>query len=137
MVPEDQRFAAAIVLIVWVSALASSLIDNIPFTATMVSGVIRVFKAKLYLFLSGLILFLPKKQGMKPAPLLPLHVRGKCEQLDTEHLANSYRLETRLWRVDSISWSLPVWGAQLRAATLPRKKKSFIFFQRKYKKPKV
>jgi hypothetical protein len=25
----------------------------------------------------------------------------------------------------------------LRAATLPRKKKSFIFFQRKYKKPKV
>ncbi|EDL21864.1 pink-eyed dilution, isoform CRA_a [Mus musculus] len=36
MVPEDQRFAAAIVLIVWVSALASSLIDNIPFTATMI-----------------------------------------------------------------------------------------------------
>ncbi|OBS70132.1 hypothetical protein A6R68_01327, partial [Neotoma lepida] len=34
MVPEDQRLAAAIVLIVWVSALASSLIDNIPFTAT-------------------------------------------------------------------------------------------------------
>ncbi|XP_059129657.1 P protein [Peromyscus eremicus] len=36
MVPEDQRLAAAIVLIVWVSALASSLIDNIPFTATMI-----------------------------------------------------------------------------------------------------
>ncbi|XP_051004598.1 P protein isoform X2 [Acomys russatus] len=36
MVPEDQRFMAAIVLIVWVSALASSLIDNIPFTATMI-----------------------------------------------------------------------------------------------------
>ncbi|CAO2614385.1 P protein [Lemmus lemmus] len=36
IVPEDQRLAAAIVLIVWVSALASSLIDNIPFTATMI-----------------------------------------------------------------------------------------------------
>ncbi|KAH0501317.1 P protein [Microtus ochrogaster] len=36
MVPEDQRLAAAIVLIVWISALASSLIDNIPFTATMI-----------------------------------------------------------------------------------------------------
>nr|XP_004662001.2 P protein isoform X1 [Jaculus jaculus] len=36
MVPEDQRLAAAIVLIMWVSALASSLIDNIPFTATMI-----------------------------------------------------------------------------------------------------
>uniref|UniRef100_A0A2K6TBP3 OCA2 melanosomal transmembrane protein n=1 Tax=Saimiri boliviensis boliviensis TaxID=39432 RepID=A0A2K6TBP3_SAIBB len=37
MVPEEQRLTAAIVLVVWVSALASSLIDNIPFTATMVS----------------------------------------------------------------------------------------------------
>ncbi|XP_012373090.1 P protein [Octodon degus] len=35
MVPEDRRLAAAIVLVMWVSALASSLIDNIPFTATM------------------------------------------------------------------------------------------------------
>nr|XP_039336026.1 P protein isoform X4 [Saimiri boliviensis boliviensis] len=38
MVPEEQRLTAAIVLVVWVSALASSLIDNIPFTATMVTG---------------------------------------------------------------------------------------------------
>uniref|UniRef100_A0A2K6GGL5 OCA2 melanosomal transmembrane protein n=1 Tax=Propithecus coquereli TaxID=379532 RepID=A0A2K6GGL5_PROCO len=37
MVPEDRRLAAAIIVVVWVSALASSLIDNIPFTATMVS----------------------------------------------------------------------------------------------------
>ncbi|XP_023379360.1 P protein [Pteropus vampyrus] len=37
MVPEDRRLAAAIVLVLWVSATASSLIDNIPFTATMVS----------------------------------------------------------------------------------------------------
>ncbi|ELK16843.1 P protein [Pteropus alecto] len=36
MVPEDRRLAAAIVLVLWVSATASSLIDNIPFTATMV-----------------------------------------------------------------------------------------------------
>ncbi|XP_007463834.1 PREDICTED: P protein-like [Lipotes vexillifer] len=36
MVPEDQRLAAAIILVVWVSAIASSLIDNIPFTATMI-----------------------------------------------------------------------------------------------------
>uniref|UniRef100_H0VNS9 OCA2 melanosomal transmembrane protein n=1 Tax=Cavia porcellus TaxID=10141 RepID=H0VNS9_CAVPO len=36
MVPEDRRLAAAIVLMLWVSALASSLIDNIPFTATMI-----------------------------------------------------------------------------------------------------
>ncbi|MGH0174692.1 UNVERIFIED_CONTAM: hypothetical protein FKN15_000456 [Acipenser sinensis] len=34
-VPEDQRLAVAVILVVWVSALASSLIDNIPFTATM------------------------------------------------------------------------------------------------------
>lgn len=36
MVPEDQRLAVAIILVLWVSALASSVIDNIPFTATMV-----------------------------------------------------------------------------------------------------
>jgi Na+/H+ antiporter NhaD/arsenite permease-like protein len=37
-VPEDQRLAIAIILVMWISALASSLIDNIPFTATMVGG---------------------------------------------------------------------------------------------------
>ncbi|XP_032698990.1 P protein isoform X1 [Lontra canadensis] len=36
MVPEDQRLTTAIILVVWVSAIASSLIDNIPFTATMI-----------------------------------------------------------------------------------------------------
>lgn len=36
MVPEDRRLAAAIILVIWVSAIASSLIDNIPFTATMI-----------------------------------------------------------------------------------------------------
>lgn len=38
-VPEDQRLAIAIILVMWVSALASSLIDNIPFTATMVRSI--------------------------------------------------------------------------------------------------
>lgn len=38
MVPEDQRLAVAIILVLWVSALASSVIDNIPFTATMVGS---------------------------------------------------------------------------------------------------
>ncbi|XP_006861982.1 PREDICTED: P protein [Chrysochloris asiatica] len=36
MVPQDRRLATAIVLVVWVSATASSLIDNIPFTTTMI-----------------------------------------------------------------------------------------------------
>nr|XP_036872427.1 P protein isoform X6 [Manis javanica] len=36
MVPEDQRLVAALILVIWVSAIASSLIDNIPFTATMI-----------------------------------------------------------------------------------------------------
>ncbi|XP_039175596.1 P protein isoform X2 [Crotalus tigris] len=36
VVPEEQRLTVAIILILWVSALASSLIDNIPFTATMI-----------------------------------------------------------------------------------------------------
>uniref|UniRef100_A0AC11BZR2 OCA2 melanosomal transmembrane protein n=1 Tax=Ovis aries TaxID=9940 RepID=A0AC11BZR2_SHEEP len=36
MVPEDQRLTAAIILVVWVSGITSSLIDNIPFTATMI-----------------------------------------------------------------------------------------------------
>ncbi|OCT95331.1 P protein [Xenopus laevis] len=41
-VPEDERLAVAIILVVWVSALASSLIDNIPFTATMIPVLINL-----------------------------------------------------------------------------------------------
>uniref|UniRef100_A0A3Q2XXL0 OCA2 melanosomal transmembrane protein n=1 Tax=Hippocampus comes TaxID=109280 RepID=A0A3Q2XXL0_HIPCM len=41
-VPEDQRMAIAIILVMWVSALASSLIDNIPFTATMIPVLINL-----------------------------------------------------------------------------------------------
>ncbi|MGH0142687.1 UNVERIFIED_CONTAM: hypothetical protein FKN15_076570 [Acipenser sinensis] len=41
-VPEDQRLAVAVILVVWVSALASSLIDNIPFTATMIPVLINL-----------------------------------------------------------------------------------------------
>ncbi|KAM8975811.1 P protein isoform 2-T2 [Pelodytes ibericus] len=41
-VPEDERLAVAIILVIWVSALASSLIDNIPFTATMIPVLINL-----------------------------------------------------------------------------------------------
>lgn len=41
-VPEDQRLAVAIILVMWISALASSLIDNIPFTAAMIPVLINL-----------------------------------------------------------------------------------------------
>uniref|UniRef100_A0A3B4C8H3 Citrate transporter-like domain-containing protein n=1 Tax=Pygocentrus nattereri TaxID=42514 RepID=A0A3B4C8H3_PYGNA len=41
-VPEAERLAIAIILVMWVSALASSLIDNIPFTATMIPVLINL-----------------------------------------------------------------------------------------------
>ncbi|GAA6072770.1 P protein isoform X1, partial [Tachysurus ichikawai] len=41
-VPESERLAIAIILVMWVSALASSLIDNIPFTATMIPVLINL-----------------------------------------------------------------------------------------------
>ncbi|XP_047230073.1 P protein [Girardinichthys multiradiatus] len=41
-VPEDQRLALAIILVMWISALASSLIDNIPFTAAMIPVLINL-----------------------------------------------------------------------------------------------
>ncbi|KAM6140045.1 LOW QUALITY PROTEIN: P protein [Pterocles gutturalis] len=44
VVPEDQRLAIAIILVLWVSALASSVIDNIPFTATMIPVLLNLSK---------------------------------------------------------------------------------------------
>lgn len=41
-VPEDERLTIAIILVVWVSALASSLIDNIPFTTAMIPVLINL-----------------------------------------------------------------------------------------------
>uniref|UniRef100_A0A3B3QMP3 OCA2 melanosomal transmembrane protein n=1 Tax=Paramormyrops kingsleyae TaxID=1676925 RepID=A0A3B3QMP3_9TELE len=41
-VPDEQRLAIAIILVMWVSALVSSLIDNIPFTATMIPVLINL-----------------------------------------------------------------------------------------------
>uniref|UniRef100_A0AAY4DZA9 Citrate transporter-like domain-containing protein n=1 Tax=Denticeps clupeoides TaxID=299321 RepID=A0AAY4DZA9_9TELE len=41
-VPEEERLAVAVILVMWVSALASSLIDNIPFTATMIPVLINL-----------------------------------------------------------------------------------------------
>lgn len=50
MVPEDQRLTAAIILVVWVSGITSLLIDNIPFTATMVShSIFHVMRAQISL----------------------------------------------------------------------------------------
>ncbi|XP_008496307.1 P protein [Calypte anna] len=43
-VPEEQRLAVAIILVLWVSALASSVIDNIPFTATMIPVLLNLSK---------------------------------------------------------------------------------------------
>ena len=37
MVPPSRQMVVALVLVVWVSALASSFIDNIPFTTATVS----------------------------------------------------------------------------------------------------
>ncbi|NXM38550.1 P protein, partial [Gymnorhina tibicen] len=44
VVPEDHRLAVAIILVLWVSALASSVIDNIPFTATMIPVLLNLSK---------------------------------------------------------------------------------------------
>ncbi|GAB0178839.1 P protein [Grus japonensis] len=44
VVPEEQRLAVAIILVLWVSALASSVIDNIPFTATMIPVLLNLSK---------------------------------------------------------------------------------------------
>ncbi|XP_055492406.1 P protein [Leucoraja erinacea] len=44
-VPEDQRLAVALILVIWVSALASSLIDNIPFTTTMIPVLLNLSQA--------------------------------------------------------------------------------------------
>lgn len=41
-IDKDQRLTIAIVIIVWVSALVSSFIDNIPYTTAMVSIQINV-----------------------------------------------------------------------------------------------
>uniref|UniRef100_A0A4X1VU86 Citrate transporter-like domain-containing protein n=1 Tax=Sus scrofa TaxID=9823 RepID=A0A4X1VU86_PIG len=65
MVPEDQRLAAAIIVVVWVSAIASSLIDNIPFTATMVSrSLLHVMRAQLSPGQPGLTLPSKKRASM-------------------------------------------------------------------------
>ena len=44
--PEDKQTAVAITLIVWVSAITSAFLDNIPYTATMIS-VIEILAEQL------------------------------------------------------------------------------------------
>ncbi|KAL4230875.1 protein kinase [Mactra antiquata] len=43
-VSDDKRLLVAIILIIWVSALASSFIDNIPFTTAMIPILLKVHK---------------------------------------------------------------------------------------------
>ena len=40
--PDDYRLAAAVLIILWVSAIASAFIDNIPYTATMIPIVLSL-----------------------------------------------------------------------------------------------
>ena len=40
--PEDHRLFVALMLLLWVSAIASAFIDNIPFTATMVPVMLEI-----------------------------------------------------------------------------------------------
>lgn len=75
MVPEDQRLAAAIILVVWVSAIASSLIDNIPFTATMVShSLLHVMRAQVSPAHNLDSPFLPEEAENEPCPFTALTV---------------------------------------------------------------
>ncbi|MFL2968559.1 MAG: SLC13 family permease, partial [Candidatus Poseidoniaceae archaeon] len=39
---EEYRFVAALVIILWVSAIASAFIDNIPYTITMIPVVLQI-----------------------------------------------------------------------------------------------
>ena len=48
--PDEHRFAAAVLIILWVSAIASAFIDNIPYTATMIPIVLsRAYELDLAL----------------------------------------------------------------------------------------
>ena len=46
-VDEENRLTVAIIVILWVSAIASSFIDNIPFTTAMVSNTTRFLSVQL------------------------------------------------------------------------------------------
>ena len=59
MVDSSNRLAVAIILILWVSALASSFIDNIPFTTAMTGVILRMAES------SG-------ANGEEPLPIKPL-----------------------------------------------------------------
>lgn len=75
MVPEDRRLAAAIVLVLWVSAIASSLIDNIPFTATMVSRTCSLTRGpRVSPDTTGLA---PSPRGSEAVPWLRAQVTGQ------------------------------------------------------------
>ena len=51
MVPSNHQMLVALVLVVWVSALASSFIDNIPFTTATVRALCLFILVYLFTFL--------------------------------------------------------------------------------------
>ena len=54
MVPSNNQMLVALVLVVWVSALTSSFIDNIPFTTATVSPRFRYYSSTLNARVPGL-----------------------------------------------------------------------------------
>ena len=82
MVPEDQRLTAAIILVVWVSGITSSLIDNIPFTATMVShSIFHVMSAQILLAHNLGSPFLSEEAESEACPFVSLTGLGdRCDE---------------------------------------------------------
>lgn len=85
MVPEDQRLTAAIILVVWVSGITSSLIDNIPFTATMVShSIFHVMRAQISLAHNLGSPFLSEEAESEPCSYVVLTGLGdRCDESQT------------------------------------------------------
>ena len=82
MVPEDQRLTAAIILVVWVSGITSSLIDNIPFTATMVShSIFHAMSAHIFLAHNLGSPFLSEEAESEACPFVALTgLRDRCDE---------------------------------------------------------
>ena len=49
---EEYRMAAAVLILLWVSAIVSAFIDNIPYTATMIPIVFTIGFVRNFLFLT-------------------------------------------------------------------------------------
>uniref|UniRef100_H3CZ81 OCA2 melanosomal transmembrane protein n=1 Tax=Tetraodon nigroviridis TaxID=99883 RepID=H3CZ81_TETNG len=85
-VPEDQRLAIAIILVMWVSALASSLIDNIPFTATMIHFfLLLTINPDLHLGGSTLIYLFLSKTCLGNGTLIGASANVVCAGIAEQH----------------------------------------------------